>query len=137
MICKNCGKEIIENQQCNYCGYKPEDDQKKIINYNDVNLPETEVKKLKTKNGAANTAFVMSFFSIIFPFGGISFILSIVGFFKAKKARCGRVKSIFAFIFSIMPIVLAILAILVDFIIIFFVLGDGASSSTFASYMIR
>jgi hypothetical protein len=36
-----------------------------------------------------------------------------------------------------MPIVLAILAILVDFIIIFFVLGDGASSSAFASYMIR
>ena len=137
MICKNCGKEIIENQQCNYCGYKPEDDQKKIINYNDVNLPETEVKKLKTKNRAANTAFVMSFFSIIFPFGGISFILSIVGFFKAKKARCGRVKSIFAFIFSIMPIVLAIFAILLDFIIIFFVLGDGTSSSAIASYMIR
>ena len=137
MICKNCGKEIIENQQCNYCGYKPEDDQKKIINYNDVNLPETEVKKLKTKNGAANTAFVMSFFSIIFPFGSISFILSIVGFFKAKKARCGRVKSIFAFIFSIMPIVFAIFAILVDFIIMFFVLGDGASSSAIASYMIR
>ena len=28
MICKNCGKEIIENEQCKYCGYKPEDDYK-------------------------------------------------------------------------------------------------------------
>ena len=52
MICKNCGKEIIENEQCKYCGYKPEDDYKKVINYNDVILPKTEVVKLKSKNGA-------------------------------------------------------------------------------------
>lgn len=137
MICKNCGKEIIENEQCKYCGCKPEDDFKKVINYNDVILPNTEVVKLKSKNGAAMTALIMSFFSIIFPFGSISLILSIVGFFKAKKARCGRVKSIFAFIFSILPFVLFLVVLGIEIVLLYFIIGEGTQSSNVFNYFIR
>lgn len=125
MICNNCKKEITTNGSCSYCGYNPsldgEENKGKVINYSDVKLPQTRVNLLKGANGAASTGFVLSFFSIIPFLWMTSIILCIVGFFKAKSARCGRVRAIIGFFINMVPVV-AFIAYIIFYFVLYTVL---------------
>ena len=104
MFCKNCGKEIGMSQECSYCGYNPTIDNglgNESMQEYTVSVPPLQITLKKGHNGKATAGFVFGFFSFCFiPFGILSFIFSLVGFFQAKKYRSGRGKAIFGLLFS-------------------------------------
>lgn len=99
MFCRNCRKDIGNRTECPYCGYDPALDS--VEGGNRIRLIRVEPKPVqitlnKMSNGSATAALVFSFMGIfIFP-GFISFILAIIGFFRAKRCRSGRAQSVIA-----------------------------------------
>ena len=101
MYCENCGKEIGDRNSCNFCGYDPMLDGGNAVVEEVQEVPPVEIKKLKIKNKAANTAFVLGFFNIFFYPIIPCFILSLVGLKKSSRTKTGLVKSILALLSSL------------------------------------
>ena len=60
-----------------------------------------QITLIKSTNGMAVTAFIMSFFSVIPLVGFLPFLFGIIGFFKAKKCRSGRVMSVISLLITL------------------------------------
>jgi hypothetical protein len=117
MICHNCQQDTGNKQECPYCGYNPIfDGENATAKAIPDPIPPKPVRVMlkKIPNGAATASLVFSLLSIIplvnFITSPLSMLLGIIGFFKAKTRRCGRVKSIISILLSI--IFLAITVVL-------------------------
>lgn len=104
MICKNCRKGMNTQTVCQSCGYNAAIDDspnpnKPVKNMYDVTVPPVQIKRLKGSNGCATTGLIFGILSIVpiypWPF---AFIFSLIGFFKAKNARSGRVRAVIGFL---------------------------------------
>ena len=105
MICGNCGKEIGNSKDCSYCGYNPIKDSNpngsSSYGQSTVTVPPVQMVLKKKSNGMARKSFIFSFFSFIYiPFGILSLIFGLIGFFRAKRYRSGRVLAILGLLFS-------------------------------------
>ena len=97
MVCENCGKEIYMQDFCNYCGYNPKIDKNNswnIVNDVDVKLPETKIVVPKTPNKFAKAGFILGFFSLFWVCWILSFIFCIVGLYRVKYCRSGKMLAI-------------------------------------------
>ena len=111
MLCKNCQKEMNTQTVCQSCGYNAAIDDspntvKNTKNMYEVSVPAVQIKKLKGSNGCATTGLIfgiLSFIPYAWPF---AFIFSLIGFFKAKNARSGRVRAVIGLLFPFIWIAL-------------------------------
>ena len=104
MLCRNCQKEIGQQKVCHFCGFDPAKDTDAASNTPAPQyIPPQPVKitKIKSTNGMAVTAFIMSFFSVIPLVGFLPFLFGVIGFFKAKKCRSGRVMSVISLLITL------------------------------------
>ena len=102
MHCGNCGKEIGTNLECNFCGYDPKKDGAGAAVYDNgenVTVPPVNIVLKKKKNKMAVAGFVLGLISWILPCWILSVIFSLVGFFRAKLYRSGRVLAILGLVF--------------------------------------
>lgn len=113
MLCKNCQKEIGQQTHCHYCGFNPALDEgkgsgKQSLSY--VPPRPVQINLRKKTNGIAIAALLIS---ILLPFFGspISLIMGIIGFFKGKTCRSGRIMSILSILISLVCIILIIVLI--------------------------
>ena len=120
MLCKNCRKEMNTQTVCQSCGYNAAIDDSPVPVQNkksmyDVAVPAVQIKRIKGSNGCATTGLVfgiLSFIPYAWPF---AFIFSLIGFFKAKNARSGRVRAVIGLLFPVIWIaVLVALAYLIN-----------------------
>lgn len=105
MLCRNCQKEIGQQTACHFCGFDPALDSGDVpITPQLQVVPPQPVKvtPIKTTNAMAVTALITSFFSIIPLCGIFPFFFGIIGFFKAKKCRSGRVMSIISLLITLL-----------------------------------
>lgn len=116
MLCKNCQQEIGNKQECPHCGYNPvwDADGTRTKPATTFTKPQPiRVILKKMNNGKATAALVLSLFGFIPGIPGIlSMIFAILGFFQAKKCRCGRGKAVVAVLINIIWVIIYILAFL-------------------------
>lgn len=105
MLCRNCQKEIGQQNACQYCGFDP------ALDSGDVPVSQAmqyvppkpvTITPIKSTNGMAITAFIFSLLSVIPGVGIFSFLFGIIGFFKAKKCRKGRFMSILSLLITLL-----------------------------------
>ena len=105
MLCRNCQKEIGQQRACHYCGFDPMlDSGETPISQAAQYVPPKPVTitPIKSTNGMAITAFIFSLLSVIPGVGILSFLFGIIGFFKAKKCRKGRVMSVISLLITLL-----------------------------------
>ena len=109
MLCKNCGKEIGRQVECNSCGFNHVLDignNNTQITQPEVELPQTQIKLLKTKNSMATAGLVMSIFAFYpIPFMILALIFNVKGSFRCKVHHSGAVKCVIAWLFLIVWII--------------------------------
>lgn len=121
MICKNCHQDTGNKVECPYCGFNPAYDEngaapRAVEGY--IAPAPIQIVPKKVSNGKATAALVLSFFTPCVVPGILSFIFAIIGFFRAKNCRSGRVRSIFA------------LLIIAAWIYLFYTLVTASGSAT-------
>ncbi len=112
MFCENCGKEIGKDVECKFCGYDPVRDKSGRTGEIGVaasGVAPVEVVDKPISNKMAVSGFVLSFFSLVPICGILSFIFSLIGFFRAKNYRSGRVRAVFGIIFSLIAALLYVM----------------------------
>ena len=112
MVCKNCGKEIGDRLECNFCGYNPqyegESGKEKLNQIAHPVLQQTNISFKDLTNKFARAGFVLGFFAWFPVCWILSFIFSTIGFFKAKEYRSGRPLAIIGWIFCLIAFLILV-----------------------------